>query len=149
MVHNVPSPRDSTNRAMIVSTSDSGDPARINFKMSSTDSLEKRPGSSCARSTRDSICAGVVIARSMGLASSATLGKRRTSHSRPLVVVYWLANRPDRSPQSGCRLNAEADLMARLSTRSSAIPTRNRRTCCMSRISPLNVIARRRSVVAD
>src|ERR1700739_560735 len=45
MVHNVPSPRDSTSRAMIVSTSAKGAPARINRRMSSTDSEENKPGS--------------------------------------------------------------------------------------------------------
>ena len=39
MVHNVPLPWDSTNRAMIVSTSDKGDPARINLRILSTDSF--------------------------------------------------------------------------------------------------------------
>src|SRR5580658_3514184 len=46
MVHKVPSPRDSTNRAMIASISGSGDPARISFKMLSTASLEKSANSS-------------------------------------------------------------------------------------------------------
>ena len=44
MVQNVPLPCDSTSRAMIASNSDRGAPARINRKMLSTDSEERRPG---------------------------------------------------------------------------------------------------------
>src|SRR5262245_12886809 len=43
---------------MIVRTSGSGDPAKINFRMSSTDSF-------CATSPRDWICAGVRVAFSI------------------------------------------------------------------------------------
>src|SRR5579863_1665253 len=43
MVHKVPLPLDSTNWAMIVNTSGNWDPARINFKMLRTESLEKKP----------------------------------------------------------------------------------------------------------
>src|SRR5256885_15931915 len=64
-VHNMPSACDSTNCAMIASTSDSGDPAKINFSRLSTDSLEKRPDSFCAASTLDRTCAGGCIALSM------------------------------------------------------------------------------------
>jgi hypothetical protein len=44
-------PWDSTNWAMIVSTSGKGDPAKINFKMLRTESLEKSPVPFCAGST--------------------------------------------------------------------------------------------------
>jgi len=50
MVHNVPAPLDLTNPAMIVSTSDNSDPARINFRILRTDWLEKKPESFGARS---------------------------------------------------------------------------------------------------
>src|SRR5437773_9148281 len=45
IVHNRSSPCASTNRAMIVSTSGREDPEKINLRMLSTDSLEKRLGS--------------------------------------------------------------------------------------------------------
>src|SRR5580693_577810 len=42
MVHKVPSPCDSTSRAMMASTSGKGAPARINCSISSTDSEESK-----------------------------------------------------------------------------------------------------------
>src|SRR5690348_10912883 len=62
MVHSVPLPWDSTNRAMIVSTSNSSDPARINFRMLRTVSLEKEPHAFCARSTFGRSCSGDCVA---------------------------------------------------------------------------------------
>jgi hypothetical protein len=50
---------------MIVSVSDRGDPAKINFKMLSTDSLEMRPDSFRARSTAGSNASGDSPAVSM------------------------------------------------------------------------------------
>jgi hypothetical protein len=43
---------------MIVSTSGRGDPAKINFRILSTASVENKPGSFCDRSTLVSICMG-------------------------------------------------------------------------------------------
>src|ERR1700733_14689915 len=57
---------------MIVSTSDSGDPARINLRISSTASFEKKPDSHCGRSARDSSCKGDSIACSMSFLSGGT-----------------------------------------------------------------------------
>jgi hypothetical protein len=67
---------------MIVRTSDRGDPARINFRMLSTDSLEKRADSFCACSTIDENCAGDCVALSMSFPFSATPPERRMLHSR-------------------------------------------------------------------
>src|SRR5258708_19502016 len=50
---------------MIVGTSASGEPEKINLRILSTDSLEKKPDSFCAGSTPDSICGGDGVARSM------------------------------------------------------------------------------------
>src|SRR5215467_3325035 len=63
MVHKAPSPWDSTNRAMVASTSDNSDPARISFRMLRTGSLEKKPNSSCARSILDRSCARDGVAK--------------------------------------------------------------------------------------
>src|ERR1700722_5753968 len=57
MVQYVPSPGDSTRRAIIASTSGSGAPAKISFKMFRTDSLETRPSSFCIGSPLLRICA--------------------------------------------------------------------------------------------
>src|SRR5580704_15000802 len=48
MVHNVPSPEDSTSWAIIVSTSSKGAPARISRRVLSTDSEESKPDAFCA-----------------------------------------------------------------------------------------------------
>src|SRR5580658_7263585 len=47
---------------MIVNTSDNSEPARINFRMLRTDSLEKRADSFCARSSFGRSCAADCIA---------------------------------------------------------------------------------------
>src|SRR6516164_3635371 len=65
MVHNVSSPSDSTSWAMIVSTSDSGEPARISLRMLRTDSLEMIPGSSLECSTLDRTAVGEGVAFSI------------------------------------------------------------------------------------
>jgi hypothetical protein len=70
---------------MIVSTSGSGDPAKIDLRMSSTDSLEKRAPSFCGRSTLDRNCAGDCVALSISFPFSATAPKRRVLHCRTRV----------------------------------------------------------------
>jgi hypothetical protein len=62
---------------MMVSTSDSGDPARINLKMLSTESPEKRADSFCPGSTLDENSAGDCVALSISFPFSATPPKRR------------------------------------------------------------------------
>ena len=54
---------------MIASTSGNGDPARINLRMLSTDALENRPESFCARSLLDTCCAGDCAVLSMNILS--------------------------------------------------------------------------------
>src|ERR1700680_4151354 len=56
IVQNIPLPCASTNRARIVRTSVNGGPAKINFRMLSTDSPENRPDSFCGGSTLDRAC---------------------------------------------------------------------------------------------
>src|SRR6202167_5548427 len=85
IVQDIPLPLDSTNRAMIVSTSDNSDPARIKFRMLRTDSLEKKPDAFCARPSFGSCCAGNCVADfipttagRVRLAWSAGLGQSET-----------------------------------------------------------------------
>src|SRR5579862_9675461 len=78
IVQNVPCPCDSTNRAMILSTSGSGEPAKINFSRLRTVSIENSPALCSDGSSRDRIFAGNSIALSMewspGLLDSPALG---------------------------------------------------------------------------
>src|SRR5262249_36061497 len=53
MVQKESLPWDSTNRATMVSISERGDPAKINFRMSSTDSLENCSAWLCVVSSFD------------------------------------------------------------------------------------------------
>jgi hypothetical protein len=100
MVHNVPSPRYSTKPAMIASTSDSSDPARINLRMLRTDSLEKKPDSFCARSTFGRSCVDDCVAdvitgtsgleRRLGHAETATPPGRQNA-----IMAEMFRLRPD------------------------------------------------------
>jgi hypothetical protein len=62
---------------MTVSTSDKSDPARINFRMLRTDSLEKKPDSFCAPSGFGRSCAEIALLTSfhrLGKTSVLNLG---------------------------------------------------------------------------
>ena len=61
-MHKAPLPSDSTNCAMIVSTSGNGDPALINLRMLSTDSMEESADPFCWGSTFDRTGAGDCLA---------------------------------------------------------------------------------------
>src|SRR5258708_7814659 len=76
IVHKRSSPCASTNRAMIVSTSGRGDPEKINLRMLSTDSLEKRLGSFGTASALDTTCVEDWVALSMNRPFLEPLSKR-------------------------------------------------------------------------
>src|SRR5579862_7049017 len=62
IVHKAPLPSDSTNCAMTVSTSGNGDPAMINLRMLSTDSMEESADPLCSVSTFGRTGAGDCLA---------------------------------------------------------------------------------------
>src|SRR5882757_7359800 len=68
---------------MTASTSDNGDPARINLRTSSTASLEKRPGPFGARSARESSC------RSDPVACSISFSFLRPAREAERVPEPW------------------------------------------------------------
>ena len=110
---------------MIVSTSASGEPEKINLRMLSTDSLEKKPDSFCAGSTPDSICAGDCVARSMDdlyLSDlSAMKFSRLTVAGSATSTSMVSARRPtifcDSRRRSGTASIADADFIAPTSGR--------------------------------
>ena len=65
IVQNMPSACDSTNSAMFLRTSDSGQPPKINFCRSRTDAVENSPDPCSRRPLRDRTFAGGSIALSM------------------------------------------------------------------------------------
>src|SRR5580704_2653532 len=98
MVHNVPLPCDSTNPAIIVNTSDNSDPARINFRMLRTESLEKKPDSFCSGSSFGRSSAGNCVAdfipstsgleRQPGQSETATApGRKLFIKASPLAII--------------------------------------------------------------
>jgi hypothetical protein len=87
MVHSVPLPSDSTNRAIVVSTSDNSDPARIDFRMFRTDALEKKPdsfraGSSLGRSCTEDCIADFILS-TPGEVELDPAGRQDSNDHRP------------------------------------------------------------------
>src|SRR5277367_4599537 len=89
---------------MIPSTSDNSDPARINFRMLRTASLEKKPGSLCAPSSfgRSSVrdCVADFISSTSGLecrlgqSETATApGGKHATNSRDVPAEVGFASR--------------------------------------------------------
>src|SRR5438105_15882795 len=91
MVQNIPLPSASTKRAMIVRTSGNGAPAKINFRMLSTDSPENRPDSLCAGSTLDGGCVEgdcVAVAAPTTLSTLPSCEKSAISPGLSLIQTY-------------------------------------------------------------
>src|ERR1700758_5612581 len=74
---------------MIVRTSGSGAPAKINFKMLRTDSLEKSPNSLCAGSTVGGVCVG----DSFGVSMIGPLLRYSVKEDAHYPVLYLVAGR--------------------------------------------------------
>src|SRR6516165_1291435 len=101
---------DSTNRAMIVSVSDRGDPAKISFKMLSTDSLEMRPDSFCTGSTLGRICVGDCAAVSINAPFPCSSKKEDDDPPPGACITLCAAGGDDEqlaSPRNHIRVRSE------------------------------------------